>query len=374
MSFTNTLSPFTIKNLDLKNRLVFPAIGTNFANSDGSLNEKILGHYEALAKSGNGLIITEITRIDKEYGTNFINQLRAESLEDVSKLSPLVERVHRHGSKIFLQLQHPGLVAPRTLLGGKDPLGPSSLELSPGVFSREMTEREIQVLINKFALGAKIGEDAGFDGVELHATHGYLLSQFLSPDTNKRTDKYGGNVFNRANILVEIISGIRQFCREDFIISIRINGDDFLENGMSLDDSTMVCKLLEEAGADVLNISSGTPRSDKSRSTIIEPKGYEEAWKKNLAKTIKENVGLPIIACNNIKNPETMEALLEDGVCDLLALGRAQLADYDFIKKTIEGKTQDINQCISCLACIGSLLSGGVLTCPINKNLQKNNA
>ena len=369
MSFTNVLSPFTIKNMGLKNKIVFPAVGTNFANEDGSLNDKILNHYGAIAKSGSGLIITEITRIDREYGTNFPNQLRAESMEDIEKLKPLTRLVHDYGSKIFLQLQHPGLVAPRAFLFGKEPLGPSSLELSPGKFSREMTEREIQVLINKFALGAKIGEDAGFDGVELHAAHGYLLSQFLSPDTNKRTDKYGGNIFNRANIIVEIIAGIKQFCREDFIISVRINGDDFLENGMTLADATMVSKILEEAGADVLNISSGTPRSKKSSSTIIEPKSYEEAWKKHLAKSIKENVKLPIIACNNIKNPETMEDLLNDGTCDLVAIARAQLADYDFVRKIRENRPEDINKCVSCLKCINGLLTGGVLTCPINNNL-----
>lgn len=357
-----------IKNLELKNKIVFPALATNLARPDGSLSKEIIMHYENIAKSGSGLIIVELAKVEDFRGQTIKNQLSATSMEDVEKLRPLAETIHKYGAKTFLQIQHPGLSAPRELLGDSQALAPSNYLRKDGLMAREMTSREIQVLINKFALAGKIAELAGFDGVEIHAAHGYLLSQFLSPDTNKRTDEYGGNIFNRSSFLIKIIEGIRQFCREDFIISVRINGDDFLENGLKLREAIFLAKILEDH-IDVINISSGTDRSRKSAESIIEPATYREGWKKNLAKSIRENISIPLIACNNLKSPQGAEDLFNEGVCDFVALGRSQLADYDFVRKIIDGEAETINQCISCLNCIRSIIQGEKLSCPLNKKL-----
>lgn len=359
-----------INNLELKNSIVFPAIGTNLANPDGSLNEEILNHYESIAKGGAGLLITEITKIENETGQSMSNQLSAVSMEDIAKLKPLPEMVHKYGAKIFLQLQHPGFQCNEKFLNGKLPLSPSKYKLKDGTYSKEMTTREIQVLINKFSMAARIAEESGFDGVELHAAHGYLLSQFLSPDTNKRMDEYGGNIFTRTTIITKIIEGIKQFCSQDFIISVRINGDDFLDNGLNLSDAIIVAKILETSGINVINVSSGTSRSLKSSMTIIEPKTFEQGWKKNLAKEIKSNVNIPVIACSNIKDPEIAESLLDENICDFVAIGRGQIADYNFVNKCISKDFQSIDKCISCLACIKQLMQDKPIKCVINEKLK----
>lgn len=364
------LEGFRLKNLDLKNRLVFPAIGTNLCNRDSSLNEKILGHYGDIARGGPGLIITEICKVDDETGRTLPNQLSASSIGDIEKLRPLADLVHSYNSKILLQLQHPGMEASPLLLGGRQPLAPSDLTNSEGVQARAMTKREIQVLINKFCLAGKIAQEAGFDGVEIHAAHGYLLSQFLSPDTNRREDEFGGNIFKRVKIIGDIVEGIREFCRPDFLISVRINGSDFLDDGLTIQDSIMASRVLESLGVDLINVSSGTQRTKKSVTTIIEPRGYEEGWKKDLALAIREALTIPVIACNNIKTGQLAEDMVQEGVCDLVAVGRGQLADNDFVNKIIQGRMEDIVPCISCLACINSIASGGEIVCSVNKKYK----
>ncbi len=365
------LEKYESQNINLKNKIVFPAVATNLASDDSSLNEDILNHYERIAKDGAGLIITEIAKIDNDFGRTVKNQISATSFDDIEKLKALPSLVHKYDAKILLQIQHPGIQANPEFVKTKVPLGPSSITIKGDLVSKELTDREIQVLINKFSMAAKIAEDAGFDGVELHAAHGYLLSQFLSPDTNMRTDEFGGNLFNRASIIEKIVDGIRQFCSPDFLISIRYNGDDFLEEGLSQNDGIMLARVFESYGVDFLNISCGTPRSMKSGSTIIESKSYEEKWKAYLGQEIKKQVKIPVIACSNIKTPEAANDMLTSESCDLVALGRAQIADYDFIKKCRDNETETINKCISCLQCIKSIKKGQPINCPINPHLKR---
>lgn len=356
-----------IGKLTLKNRIVMPAMGTSLASSTGEASDRMIKYYEERAKGGCGLIITEITRIDDETGVGTPNQLCATNANQIPRLERLARAVHKYDTKIFLQLHHPGRQSHSRLIEGRQIAAPSPIPCKTiGEMPREMTTEEIEGLVKKFVAGAKIAQIAGIDGVELHGAHGYLIGQFMSPLTNKRTDKYGGSFVNRMRFVTEIILGIRHICGPNFPISVRIDGDEFVEGGITQEEAIKMARYLESIGVDAINVSSGTY---ESAVTIIEPVSYPEGWKKHLAEGIKKSVKIPVIACNNVKTPEVAERLLAEGICDFIALGRAQLADSEFGKKAMEGREKEIRPCISCLHCIEQVMDGKAVECAVNPRL-----
>ncbi|MBE0068915.1 NADH:flavin oxidoreductase, partial [Thermoanaerobacterium thermosaccharolyticum] len=219
-----------IGKLTLKNRIVMPAMGTSLASSTGEASDRIIKYYEERAKGGCGLIITEITRVDDETGIGTPNQLSVTNTSKIPRLERLARAVHKYDTKIFLQLHHPGRETYSSILNGKQIVAPSPIPCKTiGEVPRELTTKEVEELVKKFVIGAKIAQMAGIDGVELHGAHGYLIGQFLSPLTNKRTDKYGGSFINRMRFITEIILGIRHICGPNFPIITRIDGDEFVE-------------------------------------------------------------------------------------------------------------------------------------------------
>ena len=218
----------------------------------------------------------------------------------------------------------------------------------------------------KFVKAAMMAKMAGMDGVELHAAHGYLLNQFMSPLTNKRTDRYGGDFVNRMRLIAEIIIGIRYACGPDFPVSVRISANEYLEGGIDLKEGVRIARYLESLGIVSINVSCGTYATG---DTIVEPYYRDECWKKDLAATIKAAVKIPVIAVNTVKNPATAEKLLEDGVCDYVALGRAQLADAEWAKKAREGKEHLIRKCMGCMFCFKAAAMGMPTICNANPNL-----
>jgi 2,4-dienoyl-CoA reductase-like NADH-dependent reductase (Old Yellow Enzyme family)/thioredoxin reductase len=369
MGYKKLFSKGNIGGLELKNRIVMPAIGTSLASYTGEASQELIAYYEERAKGGCGLIITEITRIDEEYGVGTSNQLSVTSIKHVAQLERLVRTVHKYDTKIFVQLHHPGRESHSHLIDGKQLIAPSAIPC--GVCKevpREMTIEEAENLVKKFIKGAKIAQTAGVDGVELHAAHGYLIDQFLSPYTNKRIDKYGGSFEGRMRFITEIIMGIKSVCGPKFPISVRIDGDEFVEGGLRIEDSIKIAKYLESIGVAAINVSSGIYESGYS---IIEPIAFEQGWKKHLAKNIKDNISIPVIAVNNIKHPSVAEELLNEGVMDFAGLGRAQLADAEFALKAFEGRADEITPCISCLHCIEELESGKTVKCAVNPRLGR---
>jgi NADPH-dependent 2,4-dienoyl-CoA reductase/sulfur reductase-like enzyme len=228
---------------------------------------------------------------------------------------------------------------------------------------RALTTQECDELVKKFIVGANIAKAAGVDGVELHAAHGYLINQFLSPYTNKRDDAYGGTFEKRMKFIHDIILGVRATCGPDFIISVRISADEFVEGGLKIEDSVKISKLLESYGINVINVSAGIYESS---STIVEDYVYKQAWKKHLAAQIKKNVSIPVIAVNNIKRPEVAEELLQEGVCDYVALGRQQLADPQWGNKSKAGIEDEIRPCIACLYCFKEIGQVRNIKCTVN--------
>ena len=369
MKYEKLFQKGMIGKLELKNRIVMPAMGVSLASSTGEASDEIIRYYEERAKGGCGLIITEITRVDDVYGVGASNQLAVTEGKDIPRLQRLADAVHKYDAKIFVQLHHPGRQTYSRLLDGKQIVAPSAVMCNVvKEMPRALTTEECEGIMKAFVKGAVIAKSAGIDGVEIHAAHGYLLDQFLSPYTNKRTDKYGGSFHNRIRILEEMITAIKHLCGPDFPISVRISGDEFVEGGLKLEDSIKIARTLESYGVDAINVSSGIYESG---ATIVEPGSYPQGWKKHLATEIRKNVKIPVIAVNNIKQPCVAEQLLEEGVCDFIGIGRGQLADEEWAKKAKTGREDEIRSCIGCLHCFKTLNTGKHISCAVNPRVGR---
>lgn len=359
--FKRLKSAMTIGNMPVQNRVVMPAMGVSIAKPEGGVTDDIIAFYEARAKGGTGLIISEITRVTDGAGIGEPCQLAAWRPSDVLELQRLVEVIHRYDTKFFVQLQHPGREASVSLTGEQS-VAPSAVA-NPlgGEIPRKLSSQECRELIGKFVKAAKYVQLSGADGVELHGAHGYLINSFLSPAMNFREDAYGGSFENRLRFVNEIITGIREVCGEGFPIVVRINAEeDFgLKNGIDLKEAVNIAQALERVGADAIDVSCYTEGT-------IEPGTYEQGWKKVMSKPIKESVNIPVIAVANIKEPSVAEALLEEGAMDFVGVGRAQLADPDWTQKAFSGREAEIRTCIGCLACFGELANLHRVKCAIN--------
>jgi len=364
MKYEKMFARGRIGSLELKNRIVLPPMGTNMASYTGEATDEIIRFYAERARGGCGLIITEITRIDDVTGVGMTGQLSVTSGKFVRKLVQLTDAVHQYDSKIFLQLHHPGREISSRSLGGVQPVAPSPIPCKVvGEMPRELTTEECEDLIRKFISGAVFAKMAGFDGVELHAAHGYLLNQFLSPYTNKRTDRFGGDAEGRLTFIREIILGIQRACGKAFPVSVRLTCDEFVEGGITLADAVWIVRRLEEIGIAAIDVSAGIYESGYAS---IEPQGLPEGWKKHLAAEIKKNVSIPVIAVNNIKYPATAEHYLEEGVCDFIGIGRGQLADPEWGNKAKAGRDDELRKCLGCMYCFNCLGRLHPIECAVN--------
>ncbi len=364
MAYEKLFAKGNIGPMKLKNRIYMTAMGVNLAEANGNANDDIIAYYEARAKGGTGLIITEITQVDPVNGVGLPNQLGAYHGRHVEKLGRLVEAVHKHDTKLLIQLHHPGRETNSSLMDGRQIVAPSAIMCKvTKEMPRALTTAECEGIVKAFITGAVISQKAGADGVELHAAHGYLLNQFLSPYTNKRTDKYGGSFDNRMRMMKEIVTAIKYMCGPDFAVVVRLSGDEFVEGGLHLPDTIKIARVLESIGVHAINVSSGTY---ETAPTIIEPGTYAQGWKKHLAEGIKQNVKIPVMANCNMKEPGIAEQLLEAGVMDFAGFGRAHLADAEFANKAKAGKADQITKCIGCLSCFAAISSGRHVICAVN--------
>ena len=369
MPYTKLFEPGKIGNLELKNRIVMPAMGCSLAEVSGEAGQRMIKYYADRARGGAGLIITEITRVDDETGVGTPNQLSVTNTHMIAQLSRLAEAVHAYDTKIFVQLHHPGNQTPSRLIGGKQPVSASDVTCKViGEQPRPLTTEEVEAMVKKFVTGAVIAQKAGIDGVEIHAAHGYLVSQFLSPHTNKREDKYGGSFEGRMRFVTEIVKGIQMYCGPRFPISVRMNGNDYLPDGIDDEEGIRIAKYLEALGIQCINVSCGMYDSG---STIIEPSYYEEGWKRHLGANIRKAVNIPVIAVDNIKHPSFAEQMLEDGNCDFVGIARGHLADPNWGAKAKAGEDKLIRKCLGCMECFRILNDGLPLGCTLNPVLGR---
>ena len=361
--------PCNIGKLQLKNRVVMPPMGNNFGAEDGSVTRQLINYYNERAMGGPGLIITEMVSIDSPLGQRGVRQLRIDDDRFIAGLSRLARQVHSSGGKMALQLCHSGLLAASDsfLL---QPVAPSPVEYFGKKVTRELSKAEIKEIINHFVRGAVRAKAAGFDGVEVHAAHSYLLAHFLSPYFNKRRDEYGGSAQNRAKILLEIIGGIRNVVGDDYPVWCRINGMEYgLEGGLTIEEARETSRMAEAAGSAAIHVSAGGYGAyfGYNRAGMGQPEGNLA----ELAAAIKKAVKVPVIAVGRI-NLSLAEKLLQESKADLIGIGRAQIADPHWIKKAAAGRFNDIRPCISCNACVDDLTVLDVsLHCSVNACVGK---
>ncbi|MBW2019973.1 MAG: FAD-dependent oxidoreductase [Deltaproteobacteria bacterium] len=361
--FKLLFSPIVVNHITFKNRIVMSPVGTNFASARGEVTQRLVDHYETRARGGAGMIIVEGTWVHPT-GQAFIGQLGAYDDNLVQGLKTLAETIKAHGAACLLQLHHGGRHA-NPKITSSQPLAPSAIA-SPAtrITPKEMSLDEIAMVIDAFVQAARRAKEAGFDGVEFHAAHDYLISEFLSPYTNKRQDAYGGSLKNRLRFLLEIVSASRDQLGPHFILSARMNGEDYVPEGLNIGETAQIAKILENEGLDLINVSGGvyvTPHM------IISPLPMGPGVHLHLSAAVKQAVRIPVVGVGRITTPEFAEQALEDRKADLLALGRALLADPDWPQKAYEGRTADIRPCIGCnQGCIDHLLRQKPITCMVN--------
>lgn len=396
MAYEILLSPMNIGSMRVKNRTVMTAAEMSLGQTDGCPTEKMMDYYEERAKGGIGMIIPGICRVNDMGAASTFTQLSMSHDYHIEPMREFARRIHRHGAKLCIQLHHPGrqgyassintlpVVIPvvkafpkvldglfrcTPLLLGLEEKGvcmsvqsPSACELSAHGATRihAMSRREIRSLIRDFIDAAERCKQAGVDAVELHAGHGYLIQQFLSPNTNWRTDEYGGSFEKRLRFLRDIIEGIRERCGRDYPLIVRLTVDEMYDRigkpwkGYGLDTGKRIAKRLEELGVDAINVTSACY---DVYNRWLEPTSYEPGWRAYLAKEIKSVVSIPVIAANFIRSPEQAERQLEEGVQDFIGSARSFICEPHWIQKLEEGRRWEIRRCIGCLHCISSFMT-----------------
>ena len=357
--FPHLFSPLRIGNFEVANRICHVPTDISSANADGSINRRVITYHEQVAKGGCGLIIVGASTPDRATGRPTVTCVSVDEDPMIPGLSELAEAMHRHGARCAVQIQHPGRQAawPRKdLMSASDQLvdipGSAGHEVvyaeqaAKGKAIREMTVEEIYELVEKFAEGAWRVQQAGFDCVELHAAHGYLIAQFMSPYVNKRHDRFGGSFINRMRFVLEIVARIRHKCGRDFPIGVRYSGEEWIEGARTLEESVRIAQLLEEHGVAFVDISAGI---FEAPAAVMDPMYYPQGWNTYAADEVKKHVGIPVITSHTLRDPEYCERILAEDRADLVGLSRQMIADPYWANKAYAGRTKEIRKCISCL-------------------------
>jgi 2,4-dienoyl-CoA reductase-like NADH-dependent reductase (Old Yellow Enzyme family) len=328
------LKPLQIGSLFLANRLVMPPMATAKAEPDGKVSQALLDYYDDKSRGGYiALVIIEHSFISPD-GKAHKNQLSVAEDGVIEGLKELAGVIHRNGSKAVMQINHAGCQADEEVIGTVA-VGPSAV-INPrrGNIPRELTQTEIAKIVQAFHDAADRVKKAGFDGVEIHAAHGYLLNQFLSPLTNKREDEYGGSLINRVRIHLEVIKAVRAAVGENFPILVRLGASDFIDGGTTIADSQIAAREFEKAGVDILDISGGF-------SGYIVPGLSGQGFFAPLTEAIKKVVSLPVILTGGITEAQAAEQLLAEGKADLIGVGRAILKDSKWAQEAIESMSKN---------------------------------
>ncbi len=363
MKLSKLLSPGKIGTMELKNRFVVPPMGTNFGTYEGMVTDDMITYYRRRAKGGFGLIIIEVTAIDRR-GKAIVNEVGLWDDSQIPGFQKLMDAIHEEGAKVVVQLHHAGRQSVPPYIFGEMPEAPSRVACPMLNFPPEaMTNERVWEIIDEFGDAAVRAKKAGADGVEVHGAHGYLVAQFMSPHANKRTDEFGGDFFGRMKFPQEIFKNIRSKVGDDYPLLFRFGHDEKVNGGRTLEESVMVGRMAEEAGVDALDISIMTYASLPYMSA---PPAMPHGFNQFPTKVIKEAVSIPVISVGRYE-PAIAESALLNGCADFISFGRESIADPDLPTKVAQEKYNEIFPCIGCTqSCLGYLNGGGTIRCLVN--------
>lgn len=367
-NFPHLFEPIQIGKTTVKNRIFMPPLSTNLADK-GYVTDALVEHYSNRARGGVGLIVTEVTTVEPTY-TYLPGDMSIYDDSYIPGWKKLVDAVHKYDTKILSQLFHPAYMAfpvPGTpQLIAPSNVGPYYAKSAP----RAVTVEELHVLVRQFGEAALRFKKAGGDGVEIQCAHAHgLLGGFLTPLYNKRTDEYGGDINGRLRLTLEVIREVRKQCGDDFIIDVRISGDEYSEGGLTLNDMIYVSKQLEKEGVDFLHVSGGN--TIKRGSSMPAP-GTSPAPHAHASEEIRKHIHIPVATVARINEPWVAEELIADGKADICMIGRANLCDSEFANKAREGRTDDIRPCIGCGRCLTGIMFGKPIACTVNPSVETN--
>jgi 2,4-dienoyl-CoA reductase (NADPH2) len=363
------LSPVAIGSMQLKNRMVLSPMTTNYGNDDQTVSERLIAFHEARARGGVGLITVEVCTVDvnEKYQPQSLTLGADDYIEGHRRLT---DRMHAYGAKVQPQITHPGPESLGWLYFGGQPVGPSVvLGASTSVPSRQLEVAELDDIVEQYAQAAWRAREAGYDGMELHAAHGYmLLGTFLSPVRNIRQDEYGADtVENRTRMLTRVLRRIKEVAGKDFPVTLRISGFERLPGGRASYDTARIAPLLVEAGVDAFHVSGGV--ADRTVSEIVCGTEYPDGYNVPQAEAIKRAVDVPVMVVGRIHDPAYAEEILQQDKADLIVMARPLLADPELPNKVASGRQKDIRRCISCENCIDSMFLWPVeskMACAVN--------
>jgi 2,4-dienoyl-CoA reductase-like NADH-dependent reductase (Old Yellow Enzyme family)/NADPH-dependent 2,4-dienoyl-CoA reductase/sulfur reductase-like enzyme len=386
--YPHLLSPASIGSMQLRNRMVMAPMGVEIVGDDGKANEGIIRYYEERARGGVGLIITEVCAIAYPRGANSVHQLGLSDDSFIPAMKELTARVQGHGAKIAVQLVHHGKVSRVDIKEGRDVLVPSipdwhgSYDMVGDLTADELglmaaangdggakvtpaTTDDIAQIVDEFAAAAVRAQTAGFDGVEIHGAHGYLISGFLSPQWNLRDDEYGGSVENRSRFLCDVLREVKRRTGDDYPVWCRLDALEYrTPNGIVFDDAMVTARLAVEAGADAIHLSAyGDMTSGPAFTDGTLP--HREAKHAALTGQLKRKVDVPVIAVGRIR-PEIGDEMIAHGKADLIAMGRQMLADPETARKVTEGREADVRPCINCYVCVAQPFFDQRVRCAVN--------
>ena len=358
----------TINGMSISNRSVRSATWEGMANEDGTTTSVLNEYMAELARGGIGLIITGLAYMNKA-GQSDPWQLGIDRDENIPGLKQMTDAVHREGAKIAVQISHAGIESTPEL-SGSTPQGPSAMKNSRDEQAEEMTVNDIHHVCDDFGLAATRAKQAGFDAIQLHGAHGWLLGQFLSSYYNKRTDNYGGKLENKARLLLEILYATREVVGNDFPVLCKLNSCDYIENGFTVEEMIAVSAMLEKAGIDAIEMSGGTKYSGKY--TLVREGRLateeEEVYYKDAAKRYKQEVRVPLMLVGGIRSYTVVERLLQEGLTDYVSFCRPLIREPGLINRWKSGDTSRAT-CLSDNLCTVPARSGRGLWCVIEEGL-----
>ncbi len=365
--YTRLFSPIRLGALQLANRLVFAATSSELADKQGFVHDDMAQYYAERARGGTGLIIVEATYVEEE-GKRLHHNAMLNDDKFIPGMRKIVDAVHEAGAKIALQLNHGGReTVPE--ISGSPPLSPSPVPsrftaVGDPVMPKELSVADIDRITRRFVEAASRAREAGYDAIELHGAHGYLIGQFLSPDVNLRQDEYGGDTRRRARFYVELMRAIKQTLGEDYPVIARMNGVDHSPTGLELDEAVEIAAILEEAGADSISVSGGIHSSRPYR--IVPGMGVERGCYVRYSEAVKRRVRVPVMTVGRINSPELAEQILAKEQADFICLSRALIADPYFPVKAAEGRADEIAPCIACNECLATIHHHKGIACTVN--------